>query len=697
MANAILPHAGISASLDDDAFLVSNASISQPEQPPDFAPSIVPVQVNEIDVRELRLIGDVSSDERPRAATNTLQRLAAGMGLPSSARVGLPPKECGRSVHRQRTPQTEIGKPGERSPNKKRSRPQLGPGWDASTVERILAAARSSRGTVGGVPTSRLMPAIILIAIDSGCSMSLLLQLSKSAFDAKRGILGVEIESHWRSVVAPLARAVEVTDTAAGKLLKFPLHPLTITALDDLQNAVEAAARKTDLLLAWSQTYASVLLRIRDVLFRADVSTDGGRIVKRLQSVLCDAPTLLDDVDPNAACPVRVTGPVFSKKRAARPQPQKPVLNGRSTGHSGHVRTLPLLAESGETLRAPIVDKSEAEPLLFLGEVSSDARPQRVNGHGPRPLLDPGVPDLNPHAAVLEDQASPTSPRRDATVHSDAGPPAAGSQSADALVSAVIGRLAEMFAGYIANSQIGAAHRPPGSLASMGGRFSANQFFAGAAESVSLRGAYTAYLALGQNDNSVSNRKKFDTVLRAWERYMGDGSANSGPPIGEVTRETLRAFRDSLMRLQMSPFTINSYLGYVHQIIRRCGPADGYRNQEGCGILPHVPRAKRLQTPGLQPPGRSLRPARPLVRRLRSCDLAEEHHVARASMVADIALLGRNLRFSHPRPRSLWQAGRGPVLGFRVLHARVPDRRYGRAGRRIVPGQQGRLAQICAA
>ena len=115
--------------------------------------------------------------------------------------------------------------------------------------------------------------------------------------------------------------------------------------------------------------------------------------MKRLQSVLCNAPTLLDDVDPNAACPVRVTGPVFSKKRAARPQPQKPVLNGRSTGHSGHVRTLPLLAESGETLRAPIVDKSEAEPLLFLGEVSSDARPQRVNGHGPRPLLDPGVPE----------------------------------------------------------------------------------------------------------------------------------------------------------------------------------------------------------------------------------------------------------------------------------------------------------------
>jgi len=331
MAQAILPPAGISASLDDDAFSAIQASISQLEQPPDFAKPIVPVHVNEIDVRDLRFTGDISSDERPGPASLTLKRLAAGFYVPSNVRVGLPPKECRRppsqvSVRRQRAAQTEIEKPGEKPPAKKRSKPRLEPGWDARVIERILAAARSSRGGRGGVPKSRLLPAIILAAIDTGCSVSVLLRLNKSAFDKKSGVLSVDIASHWRSVVVPLARAVGIEHTDVAKVVKFPLHPLTIAALNELHNAVEAAAQKNDLLLAWPVTYQSLLMRLRDVLFRANVPTDDGRIAKRLRSVTCDAPTLLDEVDPNAACAIRVTGLVFSKRGAVRRQRQEPIL-----------------------------------------------------------------------------------------------------------------------------------------------------------------------------------------------------------------------------------------------------------------------------------------------------------------------------------------------------------------------------------
>ncbi|HEX4069667.1 MAG TPA: hypothetical protein VHX68_00795, partial [Planctomycetaceae bacterium] len=98
-----------------------------------------------------------------------------------------------------------------------------------------------------------------------------------------------------------------------------------------------------------------------------------------------------------------------------------------------------------------------------------------------------------------------------------------------------------------------------------------------------LREAYEKFEAPDQEHNSSGNRSKFETTIRAWERFwkreIAGGAADREPTIGEIDRICLRNFRDAI-RQKISPTSTNIYCGYVKQILRKCGPPDS-RNPEG--------------------------------------------------------------------------------------------------------------------
>ncbi len=271
MAEAILPTLGNSASVDESAIRV-------------FAPAVSPPEIADWQARDLRTLGNISSEELPAGAVGTLLRLAAGAApAPTSQRGSAP-------IGRERV-------------------------WTAREIEHTLAAARSSPGAIGGIPAGRAMPAIVLTLIDTGCALAILGQLRQSAFDKTAGTLTIPRPARRSPAMA--ARAI--TSSADGSLV-FHLHPLTVAALHDLELVAWTASSKNDHLFGWAQHYSSLLSRLEGVLSRANLPVERGRVVRRLQAVTRNAPTLLDDVNPAAPCLIRTADILLSKEWSATPR-----------------------------------------------------------------------------------------------------------------------------------------------------------------------------------------------------------------------------------------------------------------------------------------------------------------------------------------------------------------------------------------
>ncbi len=257
MATAIVPAVGISASLDAATLPILDRS----------------------EVRSLPLIGAVSSDAHLEKANTR--------GVSTEPKTG-----AFNAVAKKPEP----------------------PAWTAREIEHTLAAARTSPGAIGGVPAGRAMPAIVLVLIDTGCALAILGQLRQSAFDKTVGTLTIPRPSRRSPTMA--ARA---TSSADGSLV-FHLHPLTVAALHDLELVAWTASSKNDHLFGWAQHYSSLLSRLEGILSRANLPVERGRVVRRLQAVTRNAPTLLDDVNPAAPCLIRTADILLSKEWSATPR-----------------------------------------------------------------------------------------------------------------------------------------------------------------------------------------------------------------------------------------------------------------------------------------------------------------------------------------------------------------------------------------
>lgn len=88
-----------------------------------------------------------------------------------------------------------------------------------------------------------------------------------------------------------------------------------------------------------------------------------------------------------------------------------------------------------------------------------------------------------------------------------------------------------------------------------------------------------------KSDLTPNTAGKYKHELRRWERLT------ENPPVGEITNETLAAFRQAALDDGLTPRTVNSTWSTIRSILRRLGPIFT-GNPWGLGIIPSVPAMK---------------------------------------------------------------------------------------------------------
>lgn len=196
----------------------------------------------------------------------------------------------------------------------RRQTPHCSEPWPADELSRLLIAARSipdcdpqdharqqsrdCRRLAAGcddIPACEWWPGLLLLSIDTGCQLDEALAIPPTWFDPRRGTV------------------------AAGPLV-FPLHPLTIEALDTLRK------RKRKRLLPWTldkgQPPFYMLYRAyRSLLYRAGLPHVTANLFDRLK-LTADVPGILDALDLSQPFTPRTGEPTLP--RAPRPRRAKP-------------------------------------------------------------------------------------------------------------------------------------------------------------------------------------------------------------------------------------------------------------------------------------------------------------------------------------------------------------------------------------
>lgn len=99
---------------------------------------------------------------------------------------------------------------------------------------------------------------------------------------------------------------------------------------------------------------------------------------------------------------------------------------------------------------------------------------------------------------------------------------------------------------------------------------------------LSLRECFEQYLLPDMTDAPQGTLSIYLTTLNHWE------TRTSNPPIGEITNEVLRDFKQSFIRQGYSPESIKKYWRHIRPILRRVGPQI-QGNPLGEGIIDRVP------------------------------------------------------------------------------------------------------------
>lgn len=105
---------------------------------------------------------------------------------------------------------------------------------------------------------------------------------------------------------------------------------------------------------------------------------------------------------------------------------------------------------------------------------------------------------------------------------------------------------------------------------------------------LTLREAYVRYLSA--DHKKLRTVESYCSTLNVWGRLIGEDVI-----IGHVTNDTLAAFRDKCLALQLSPATFNRHRRSLRAIFRRLGPQE-YRNPAGLGLIQRIPYVKPLPT-----------------------------------------------------------------------------------------------------
>lgn len=110
-------------------------------------------------------------------------------------------------------------------------------------------------------------------------------------------------------------------------------------------------------------------------------------------------------------------------------------------------------------------------------------------------------------------------------------------------------------------------------------------------KSLTLREAYERFY--DRTDLSKASVRGDGYFLNYWEH------ATDNPPVGEITNQTLTAFKAAMLESGKSPASVNSVLKCARKILRVMGP-QGLGNPAGLDILPRMPYTKLLtQSRGL--------------------------------------------------------------------------------------------------
>ncbi|QDV50814.1 tyrosine-type recombinase/integrase [Gimesia fumaroli] len=99
---------------------------------------------------------------------------------------------------------------------------------------------------------------------------------------------------------------------------------------------------------------------------------------------------------------------------------------------------------------------------------------------------------------------------------------------------------------------------------------------------LSLRDCFEQYVLPDMEDSPEGTLSIYLTALNHWE------ARTRNPPVGEITNEVLREFKQSFLKENYSPETVKKYWRHIRRILRRVGPPI-QGNPLGESIIERVP------------------------------------------------------------------------------------------------------------
>lgn len=97
-----------------------------------------------------------------------------------------------------------------------------------------------------------------------------------------------------------------------------------------------------------------------------------------------------------------------------------------------------------------------------------------------------------------------------------------------------------------------------------------------------LRACFEQYLLKDLGESPWGTVSAYLSALNHWE------TRTTNPPVGEITNDTLRDFKDTFLVQGYSPETVKKYWRHLRAILRRVGP-QWDKNPLGEGIIKRVP------------------------------------------------------------------------------------------------------------
>tara|TARA_R110002167_G_scaffold61913_4_gene174944 strand:- start:41364 stop:42350 length:987 start_codon:yes stop_codon:yes gene_type:complete len=97
-----------------------------------------------------------------------------------------------------------------------------------------------------------------------------------------------------------------------------------------------------------------------------------------------------------------------------------------------------------------------------------------------------------------------------------------------------------------------------------------------------FRACFTQYYLPDMDESADGTLSVYLTALNHWE------TRTANPPVGEITNETLREFKQSFLKQGYSPETVKKYWRHIRAILRRVGPVLD-KNPLGEGIIERIP------------------------------------------------------------------------------------------------------------